>query len=298
MNAITLLENLRAVFYAPFYVAITRDFFRDEGLEVHFLPSPDPGDTLPRLLAGEVDVCWGGPLRVIRTHERNPECGLVCFNEVVGRDPFFLVGRRLQGEISFDALRGKRVGVVSEVPTPWVCLRQDLADAGFDLSTMEVVTGRTMAENAAALARGELDAFQAFQPYVERAAAAPDCAVLYAAATRGPTAYTCFYTVRRTFDRNQAAFRALGRACQLAVRAVYEEGGAGIADALRQYFPDEPVELLGACVDRYVALGLYNPTGILPGEGFERLRRAMLGTGYIRRGASFTTCVDNRLFEE
>ena len=67
---ITLLENLRAVFYAPFYMAVDRGYFADAGADVRFVESPDPGDTLPRLIRGEVDVCWGGPLRVIRTHEQ------------------------------------------------------------------------------------------------------------------------------------------------------------------------------------------------------------------------------------
>ena len=57
MATITLLENLRAVFYAPFYLAVARGYFADEGVDVEFIPSPDPGDTLPRLVSGEVDVC-------------------------------------------------------------------------------------------------------------------------------------------------------------------------------------------------------------------------------------------------
>ena len=114
---ITLLENLRAVFYAPFYLAFERGYFQAEGADVRMQESYDPTDTLPRLLSGEIDVCWGGPLRILRKYDQQPDCGLVCFGEVVGRDPFFLIGREPGG---LQDLPGRKLHVVSEVPTPWI----------------------------------------------------------------------------------------------------------------------------------------------------------------------------------
>ena len=295
MAPITLLENLRAVFYAPFYVAIDRGYFADAGVDVHFVESTDPGDTLPRLVSGEVDVCWGGPLRVLRAHDQNPDCSLICFGEVVGRDPFFLVGSNFDLAFSLAHLVGKRLGVVSEVPTPWICLRQDLADAGVDRADIQVVTGQSMAQNEAALAAGNLDVFQAFQPFAERAVKAAGAEVIYAAAERGPTAYTSFYTTKEVMMRRRDDFRALAAACKRAVAAVYEEGGAGVASSLQRFFPAESNRLLSEAVNRYVAHRLYNPTGAMSQPGFERLRLSMLSADFIQHGAAFGNCVDNSL---
>jgi len=296
MGTVTLLENLRAVFYAPFYVAVARNYFADHGVEVRFLESTDPGDTLPRLVSGEVDVCWGGPLRVLRAHDQDPGCELVCFNEVVGRDPFFVVGRGFGDRFSLADLKGARFGVVSEVPTPWICLRQDLSELNVDAADIHVVEGASMAANEAAVLAGDLDAFQTFQPFAERAVQA-GCDILYAAATRGPTAYTSFYTTRKLAASRREDFRAMSAACQRAVRSVKEEGGAGIAPVLEGYFPDVGRELLAAAIDRYVGLDLYNPTGELARAGFARLRESMLGAGFISRGADYEACVDNTLIE-
>ncbi|MFT5394453.1 MAG: NitT/TauT family transport system substrate-binding protein [Gammaproteobacteria bacterium] len=299
MYTITLLENLRAVFYTPFYVAIDRGYFSDAGVDVQFIESPDPGDTLPRLLSGEIDVCWGGPLRVLRTYDQDPNCGLVCFGEVVGRDPFLLVGRGFEAQFSLADLAGKRVSVVSEVPTPWICLQQDLADAGVAIADIEVHTDRTMAANEAALAAGDIDVFQAFQPYVEqavdRAGPANDTRILYVAADRGPTAYTSFYTTKSTLAKRQDEFGALAGACRRAVEAVYAEGGAGVVSTLRRFFPDEPPERLMAAVDRYIRHRLYNPTGVLSEPGFERLKQSMITAGFITTGAAYADCVENSL---
>src|ERR1700741_63903 len=91
--AIVLQESLRAVFYAPFYVALAQDAFAQAGVEVRFASAPRQGDAAKRLLEGAVDVCWGGPMRVMETYQQMPGCDIVSFAEVVTRDPFMLVGR-------------------------------------------------------------------------------------------------------------------------------------------------------------------------------------------------------------
>src|SRR5258708_39813284 len=91
--AITLQESLRAIFYAPFYVALARDAFTVEGVEIKFVSSPRPQDAALRLMDGTVDVCWGGPMRVMETYQKGPGCDIVCFAEVVTRDPFLVTGR-------------------------------------------------------------------------------------------------------------------------------------------------------------------------------------------------------------
>ena len=294
---ITLLENLRAVFYAPFYLAVDRGYFADAGADVRFVESPDPDDTLPRLLSGEVDVCWGGPLRVMRTLDQQPGCGLVCFGEVVGRDPFFLVGRGFGPDFTLADLAGKRLAVVSEVPTPWVCRRQDLIDAGVDVRDIAVIEGRTMGQNEAALAAGEIDTFMAFQPFAERGSRQDGAQVIYTAADRGPTAYTCFYTTREAMARRRDDFRAMASACKRAVQQLYAEGAGAALPTLERYFPDEPADLLEAAVARYLRHRLYNPTGVLPESGVGWLKRAMLTTGTIKNDVPFATCVDNSLVE-
>jgi NitT/TauT family transport system substrate-binding protein len=84
--AIILQESLRALFYAPFYVALARDAFAAEGVEIRFTSSPRPQDAALRLMDGTVDVCWGGPMRVMETYQQMPDCDIVCFAEVVTRE--------------------------------------------------------------------------------------------------------------------------------------------------------------------------------------------------------------------
>ena len=180
---IKLTENFRAVFYAPFYATQALGFYAREGVEVELLPSPAPAAAAADLLAGNIDLTWGGPMRVMKARDENPNSPLVCFCEVAARDPFFLVGRGDPSAFRLAELPRLRLATVSEVPTPWLCLQQDLRDAGVDPDRLQRVTDRTMADNLEALRKGDLDVVQLFEPYVSMALATGAGQILYAAST-------------------------------------------------------------------------------------------------------------------
>jgi hypothetical protein len=48
---------------------------------------------------------------------------------------------------------------------------------------------------------------------------------------------------------------------------------------------------------RYREQGVWGVDPVLPEEGFDRLRRALLGSGFLSREVPFADCVDNRLAE-
>ena len=89
---ITLYENLRACSYTPFYLAQTQGFFEEENLDINLQLSPSPPETAQGLIDGRADVSFGGPMRVLMHHDKDKDCPLMCFGQVVARDPFILVG--------------------------------------------------------------------------------------------------------------------------------------------------------------------------------------------------------------
>jgi hypothetical protein len=161
---ITLSENFRALFYTPFYAAQATGAFQAAGVQVDLRPSPSPLRTAALLRSGEIDVMWGGPLRVLLTHDKDPASDLVCFCDVVARDPFFVIGRTPRPGFRPADLTTVRLGSVSEVPTPWLCLQDDIRRDGADPDMVTRVTTNTMAENLAALRAGTLDAVKITAP--------------------------------------------------------------------------------------------------------------------------------------
>jgi NitT/TauT family transport system substrate-binding protein len=295
---ITLLENFRAVFYAPFYAAEALGAYKAEGIDVAMKTSAAAANTLLSLDAGAGDVSWGGPLRIMHALDKNPSGGYVAFCEVVDRDPFYLVGSTANPQFHVRDLLGKRLATVSEVPTPWICLRYDLRHAGIDPASIHCSPARSMAENSAALRAGEVDVIQVFQPYAQELVATGAGHVWYAAATRGLTSYTTFNTTRGFVEKNPDAVLGMTRAMQRTQKWIAAHDGLDLAKAIAAYLPQIPTATLAACFNDYKRLGLWNRNPVVHREGIEWLRDAMLASGDIRTRFTFEQCVDNRFAEQ
>lgn len=290
---ITLIENFRAVFYAPFYACAALGAYRAEGVEVTMRVSAAAEKTLTT-----GDVSWGGPLRVMKALDGNPGAGYVAFCEVVGRDPFFLLGRTPNPQFGLNELIGTRVAVVSEVPTPWICLQYDLRRAGIDPAAIALTPARSMAENAAALRAGDVDVIQVFQPYARELIDAKAGHVWYAAANRGLTSYTTFNSTRGFIEKNPEAALRMTRAMYRTQKWIAAHDGRALAEAIAAYLPDVPLPVLAACCNDYKSLGLWNANPVMRREGLEWLRDAMLAAGYIKTELAFEQCVDMRFAEQ
>ena len=293
--AITLQESLRAIFYAPFYVALARKAFDAEGVEIRFASSPRPQDAAKRVMDGTVDVCWGGPMRVNETYQQMPGCDIVCFGEVVGRDPFLLMGRTPRPNFKLADLKNVTLATVSEVPTPWLCLQHDLRLAGIDPATIRRVPNQTMAENMAALKSGEVDVIQVFEPFPSLLLADKAAYVWYEAARRGVTSYTCFYARRGTLTARRDELLCMVRAIAKTETWVAGASGTEIAQTIAGYFKDVAPAILEAACSRYKTLGIWNRTPLLPRESYDRLRDSLVSGGFVSPGTPFETAVDNNL---
>ena len=292
-----LFENYRFVLYAPFYAAHAIGAYADEGLAVELLPSPGPGRAEAALAAGEVDIVWMGPIRVMKHHDDSPASPLVAFAEIVCRDPFSLVGAKPNPEFRLTDLSRLRFASASEVPTPWLCLEQDLRDAGIDPARLDRIIGRTMPENVAALADGSLDVAQLFEPFVEQAVAA-GANVWYPASARGRTSYTVFVTRHDRLTADPEPFHRMTRAIYRTQHWLHPEPPETLAAAIADYFPALDRGVLTGALARYKEQGVWGRDPVLPEAGFDRLRRALIGSGFLSREVPFTDCVDNRLAEE
>jgi NitT/TauT family transport system substrate-binding protein len=291
--AIILQETLRGLFYAPFYAAMALGAYEAEGVELRFTSAPEPADSARRLFSGEVDVSWGGPMRVMLTYEERADCDLVCFCEVVTRDPFLLIGRTPKPGFALVDLLRLRFASVSEVPTPWMCLQEDLRRAGIDPARLNRIRDRGMVENAAALRRGEVDVVQLFQPFAEELIESGAGHLWHAAAARGPTSYTCFYARKTTTERKRDELLRMTRAIYRTQKWIAAASGDAIATAVERYFPDVPKPRLAAALARYQPLHIWGRDPRLPRAGYDRLKAALISGGLIRSAPAFEDVVDN-----
>lgn len=290
---IKLAENFRAVFYAPFYATYALGLYNDEGVSVTLLDSASPGNGIADMVAGKIDAVWGGPLRVIKDRDQNAACGssLVSFCQVVGKDPFYLVGKGSAGKFDLADLPRLRFASVSEVPTPWLCLQQDLRDISVDPDIMNRIGDRTMRENVQSLVEGTIDVAQLFEPFVSNAIGQGAGQVLHTASQRGFTAYTTFIATRDGLAKNRPAFEAMTRAVESFGEWLGEHGPAELARVVAPFYPSLAHDTLVSAMTRYDDAGIWTCNRHVSRRGFERLRESMYKGGFIATTPDYDDCI-------
>ena len=295
MTRIKLAENFRAVFYAPFYATHALGFYDREAVEVELLSSSIPGYGVSALLDGTVDITWGGPMRVMKAGDQQPTSPLVCFCEVVARDPFYLVGRNTRPNFQLADLPSLRFAAVSEVPTPWMCLQHDLREKGVDLSRLNRMADRSMDDNFEALCNKQLDVVQVFEPYPSMALQVGAGDILYAASTRGPTVYTTFIATRGGIERHRTGFVRMAHAIRHMQGWLAEHSAEELAEITASFFPNIARDILVSSLRRYRQAEIWARAPHVSQKGFARLAESLLSGGFIARMPTYEDCVDQSL---
>jgi NitT/TauT family transport system substrate-binding protein len=292
---LTLAENFRAIFYTPFYLLKALGLAEQAGLDLRWLPPGSPGGAIDAIKSGSVDLTWGGPMRVMKDHDTTPSNrqSLLCFGEVVSRDPFFLLGKKSLGRFELGQLRQLRLAQVSEVPTPWLCLQADLRDLGLNVSEIEdaLTRGLSMPEQIQALKAGTLDVAQLFEPLASALLTDPDYQILYAGHTRGPTVYTTFICSRDGWEKNHLALTALRDILGTLQTWLHAQTPATIAAHVQHFFPELSAQQLEQALARYLHHDIWSKSPGMSKAGFDRLSYSLHSGRFIRTQIEFASCI-------
>jgi hypothetical protein len=175
-----------------------------------------------------------------------------------------------------------RIATVSEVPTPWLCLQEDLRQAGIDPARLDRIADRSMAENLNALSEGRIEAAQFFEPVVEEALASGRGHLWYAASTRGRTTYTAFVTTRDRLVGDAEPLLRMVRAIQRTQQWIYSRSAPEITETISSFFPALDRGVMAAALARYQAQSVWGRDPVLPEDGFDCLWRCLVSGGFIR----------------
>jgi NitT/TauT family transport system substrate-binding protein len=119
--------------------------------------------------------------------------------------------------------------------------------------------------------------------------------VLYAASTRGPTAYTAFISTRAACAACRDEFAAMTRATARMLAWLYDNPPEELARAVTRFFPQLPRDVLVASLRRYRDSGLWSRDTRMDTQGFARLGQSLQSGGFIISQPRYDHCVDQFL---
>ena len=250
---VRLYENLRACSYTPFYLAQVEDMFSVEGLDVSLILSPSTTETAQGLIEGRADVSFGGPMRVLMHHNEaklnNEVSELICFAQVVARDPFILLGRTPNDNFNFHDLLNNKLAVAIDVPTPWMTLQDDLSRANIDPKSIQRYPDALMHENVSKFKTGKINLVQLFEPFAQELKET-GAHIWHRFASRGDIAFTTFYALKSFTIDNREICEALVRVMNRSLQAVHSMNSIEIAKIIGPgFFPDLSITSLSSIIE-------------------------------------------------
>ncbi|GAA1181816.1 hypothetical protein GCM10009584_24970 [Ornithinimicrobium humiphilum] len=155
-------------------LAHDRSFFSDRGIDVEFVPVTSAGTQLAGLVSGSIDVLQYTVSQVMAAQQQGHDVQLFCgsvskaWNVVmVEKDSPIATVDPTDWREGFKALEGTTFGLDSLGGGQEAYFRSLAAEAGVDMSTIDLVAVGAVGEAAATLASGRVDAIFGY-PFVQQ----------------------------------------------------------------------------------------------------------------------------------
>ena len=282
---IKLVEVARSIFYAPQYAAITKGYFKEEGLEIDLINANGArGHTVPAaLLSNDAQIGLQGPEPTIYLYKNNKSNYLINFAQLTRTDGSFIFGRIPIENFTLADLKGKsilggRKGGVPEMTLEYV-LKQAGLNVGQDDDTKDVNvrTDVAFAALTGSFLEGEGDFVSLFEPTATTLINQKKAYLLAATAEyAGEITYTAYSTTLDYYNNNKEVLEKFTRALYKGQKFVENATDKEIAETVQPFFTDINLDVLIEVVNRYRSINAWCKTPMFSKEGFNRLQDIMI----------------------
>lgn len=257
MTRINIQFTRFSAFYSPLISTISGGFLADEGLEPsHSIAAPGVS-AIEALLDGSAHVVQSALSQGLSTLEKGEIPATVHFAQINEMDGFFLTGRELDPDFTWDKLAGKKV-LVDHGGQPLAMFKYACHKAGINYDDIDAVDAGNGAQMDAAFRGGEGD-------YIHQQGPAPQQlefdGVGHVVASVGEPIGPCGFSSLAATPEWLASdmTKSFMRAYRKTRAYINETPAAEIAAAEATFFPDIDQAVLTNTISFYQGLGCWAP---------------------------------------
>lgn len=300
LEKVRIAEVTRSIFYAPQYVALTKGFFKKEGLDIQLTTIPGGDKTMTALLSGGADVALVGSETSIYVSAQGSKDPVINFAQLTQTDGTFLFSRKKIDHFSWDQLKGttflgQRKGGMPQMAGEFV-LKKHGIDPHKDLNLIQNIDYANIAN---AFASGTGDFVQLFEPTASIfEKEGKGYIVASFGKESGHVPYTTFMTKQSYIKSHKDTVEKFTKAVYEAQQWVKTHSSEEIAKAIQPYFPDTDFDIIKTVVDRYKSQGSFATDPILDEEEWNNLQNIMEEAGDLPKHIDHKTLVNTSIAEK
>lgn len=294
LETVKVNEVTRSVFYAPQYVAISKGFFKEEGLNIELTTGQGADTVMTSVLANQCDIGFAGPEASIYVYNEGKEDNTQVFAQLTQKDGSFLVSKTNDTDFKWTDLKGKTIIPGRKGGVPYMTLEYVIKKNGMNPETDMVLDDSIKFDlMAGAFTGGEADYVTLFEPtasLIEQSQKGYIVASVGEAA--GDIPYTAYFAKKSYINNHSETIQKFVNAIAKGQEWVANATDREIAEAIVEFFPDTDVTVLEKVVNRYKSIDAWKITPELKPEDFDLLQTVMLEAGELNEKVPYEEVVN------
>jgi len=252
-------EVVRAILYAPAYVAITNGYFKDAALDVSLTTAQGGDKSIAALLSNSADIALIGPESAIYVQNSESPTKTPIFCGLTATDGFMLVSREKIDKFEWSMLKGKEILGFRPGSTPILFFEAAMRQNGIDpLKDVKLNNNVAIPARVGSWLSGQ----NQFGIFTE-----PDPSQIeldgkgYFMAsigeTVGPADYTTFMATDKYIKENPAVIQSFTDAIYKAQQWTLSQPPEEVAKAIAEFFPGVNPQALANAATRLARLKIW-----------------------------------------
>jgi NitT/TauT family transport system substrate-binding protein len=267
-------EVVRSVLYAPAYVAITKGYFDELGMDVTLATAQGGDKSVAVMLSNQADIGLIGPESAIYVQNSDSPVKIPIFCGLTATDGFMLLGRQKVDKFDWAMLKGKEILGFRPGSTPLLFLEAALRQNGIDpLKDVKLNNNVAIPARVGSWLSGQ----NQFGIFTE-----PDPSQIeldgkgYFMAsigeTVGPADYTTFMATDKYIKENPAVIQSFTDAIYKAQQWTLSQPPAEVAKAIAEFFPGVNPQALINAATRLARLKIWKANPKIEPKAMERFQ--------------------------
>lgn len=295
LTPVTLNEVAHSIFYAPMYVAIEKNYFEKEGIDLSLVTGFGADKTMTAVLSGTADIGFMGSEASIYTYNEGAHDYVVNFAQLTQRAGNFLVSREDIKNFKWEDLKGRKViggrkGGMPEMVFEYI-LKQNGIDPSADLSIDQNID---FGSTAAAFSedKSDYDFTVEFEPGATNLEKQGKGYVVASLGTdSGYVPYTAFSAKKSYISKNPSVIQGFTNALQKGMDYAASHTPEEIAQTIAPQFKETTLDTITTIVSRYYEQDTWKTDLIFQKDSFELLQDILEDAGELAERAPYQDLV-------
>ena len=291
---IKVAEVTHSVFYAPWYVAIENNYFKDEGLDIELILTPGADKVAAAVLSNDVNIGFAGLESTIYVYNGGEADYLVNFAGLTKRDGQFILGRSKNDNFNLEELYGKEVLVGRKGGMPALNFLNALKKMNVDSSKINLNYSVEFAALSGSFIGGMGDYVNLFEPTATKLEKENfGYVVASIGAYSGEMPYTTYYARKSYIENNKDIIDKFKNALNKSLEFVKNNEPEIVAEAIHNQFKDESINNLTTMIKRYKDYDCWYDDTHIKEIAYQNLEQVMLDNNLIENKIDFNILVNN-----